>query len=94
MKQWWGACSITGRYFNSPEKGALAWDLTVIIGAVYRPPGEHVKVLEELKASTASTMSQNTKLVLCSDFNLPGIGWNTFSATNNDVVSGEELNDN
>lgn len=65
----------------------------LVIGVVYRPPGEDVKVLEELKAFIASLISQNTKLILCGDFNLPGIDWNTFSATNNDIVCGEELID-
>lgn len=65
----------------------------VIVGVAYRPPGSHLKMLQNLKSYVRNNTRSNTKIVLCGDFNLPAIDWSTYSAGNSDVANGKELID-
>lgn len=65
----------------------------IVIGVVYRPPGCGVEVLEHLRTYMDCNTTDSTKLILCGDFNLPGINWSTLSADGSDVNNNEVLID-
>lgn len=65
----------------------------MVIGVVYRPPGTKIDALQNLKEYIGLQITKDTKLVLCGDFNLPGIEWPTFSSGTNDTFNNEELID-
>lgn len=66
---------------------------SLVIGVVYRPPASIPEVLEQLQLYISSKTNQTTKLILCGDFNLPGINWSSFSAGSSDPINDEALID-
>lgn len=65
----------------------------MIVGVVYRPPASDLEVLENLRKYIDCNTTDNTKFILCGDFNLPGINWNTLSADRSDANNNELLID-
>ena len=51
------------------------------IGAFYRPPSSDPSTMDELDLSISKLRSakQNSNIILCGDFNLPGIEWSSCS---------------
>lgn len=66
---------------------------SLLIGAVYRPPGSHLSFLEDLKSYMLSHVHTNDKIILAGDFNLPHIDWKCLSAGSPDRDSSECLLD-
>ena len=51
----------------------------ILFGVFYRCPQAPLSVLEALRSSVSSAVAQNHPIVLCGDFNLPHINWDTIS---------------
>ena len=53
---------------------------TILLGVFYRPPSQSLGPLQQLQHSLSS-ISDSRSIVLCGDFNAPGIQWDTVSPT-------------
>ena len=51
----------------------------LLFGVFYRCPHAPLSALEALRSSVCSAVTQNQIVVLCGDFNLPHIDWDTIS---------------
>lgn len=58
-------------------------NLSILIGAVYRPPNSDISVLETLHDYLSEYCKRYTHVILCGDFNLPKIDWDRLSADSN-----------
>ena len=55
----------------------------------YRPPDSDLNYIKEFKKTLQLIRSQNKfdQLIVCGDFNLPNIDWNTGVTTNNNIIN-------
>lgn len=51
--------------------------VSIIVGAVYRPPNAPLSFLETLSDFLEGHIRDNTKVIIAGDFNLPGLRWDT-----------------
>ena len=59
----------------------------ILVAVFYRPPDSSLEYMKELKKSLRLAGKANfDQLILCGDFNLPNINWETGIAMNNDAI--------
>ncbi len=59
----------------------------LLVAVFYRPPDSSLEYMKELKKSLRLAGKANfDQLILCGDFNLPNINWETGIAMNNDAI--------
>ena len=52
---------------------------TILFGVFYQCPHAPLSILEALHSSVCSAVTQKQPVILCGDFNLPHIDWDTTS---------------
>lgn len=83
---------------NSPDCESV-WCKTVlsgmpcVIGAVYRPPNAPLSFLKSIQDFLCVNTSDNTRLIIAGDFNLPGIHWDKLEINSADFKHCEILFD-
>lgn len=64
---------------------------SIFLGAVYRPPNSSPEYLEIMHDYIAQHTNSRSKIILCGDFNLPGINWPDLCHDHREVASAESL---
>jgi len=59
----------------------------LIFGVLYRPPSASNNVLDQLYGTLCALTSSKCNIVLCGDFNVPNIDWNTMCPSSSSVAA-------